>query len=252
MLKKWTRIISSDFSASESLGLLCVGSCEQHSDYLPLGTDSFIGEKIAEDAATIASTEVIMLPSLRVGFSPHHRAFPGYITLSQKTMFSYLIEVCLCAYENGISKIMILNSHGGNQSCLQAVVNELGSVYNKQAVLVRYWDLISQSIDKIRDSEKGGMGHAGEFETSLMMYYYPELVDKSRIDNREIATGNYWHNPDMFASNKVYIYKPFDEYSNKGNVGQPQYASREKGGKLAQIISKELARLMDYQKENSF
>lgn len=252
MLIKWVNAISSDFNASESLGLLCVGSCEQHSDYLPLGTDSFIGERLAQEAAINASCQVLMLPTQQIGFSPHHRAFPGYISLSQQTMFSYLCEMCLCAFENGIEKLIILNSHGGNQTCLQAVVNELGSVHNKKVVLVRYWDLISDTIDNIRVSEKGGMGHAGEFETSLMLYYYPEFVKNSRIDNRDIALGNEWHNPDMFASNKIYIYKPFDEYSKKGNIGQPQYGSSEKGGVIASSIIEQLVKLMNDIYANEF
>lgn len=205
MLIRWENIISSDFDASQALGILCVGSLEQHSDYLPLGTDSFLGERLAEDAAAQASCQVLMLPSQRIGFSPHHSAFPGYITLSQQTMLRYLIEICLCAFENGLNKLLILNSHGGNQACLQSLVNELGSAHKQKAILVRYWDLIADTITNIRVSEKGGMGHAGEFETSLMLYYYPELVNTSRIDKGDIANGNQWHNPDMFASNKIYI-----------------------------------------------
>lgn len=252
MLIKWDELTAFDIDVSKSLVLLCVGSTEQHSDYLPLGTDSIIGESLGEAAAKRARCPVLMLPPLRFGFSPHHRAFPGYITLSQKTMSGYLMDVCTSVYQNGAERMMILNSHGGNQACLQTVVNEIGSSLDKRIVLVRYWDLIAQAINGIRESGPGGMGHAGELETSLMLHFRPDLVNLMRIDSRPPAVGNDWHHPDMFASNKVYIYKPFNEYSPKGNIGQPALGNREKGGKIASLIIEELAKLMEYEIEHGF
>lgn len=252
MLIRWNETPSVDIDVSNSLVLLCVGSTEQHSDYLPLGTDSFIGENLGEAAAQLARCSVLMLPPVRTGFSPHHRAFPGYITLSQNTMINYLMDICTCAYENGAKHLMILNSHGGNQTCLQAVVNEIGSRLGKRAVLVRYWDLIASKIGEIRDSEPGGMGHAGELETSLMLFFRPDLVKAERIDERPPATGNEWHHPDMFASNKVYIYKPFNEYSPKGNIGQAHLGSQEKGGQIASLVINELSKLMEFEIKKGF
>ena len=252
MLTKWNELTAFDLELSRALGLLVVGSTEQHSDYLPLGTDSMIGAALAEQAARQASCQVVMLPVQSIGYSPHHRAYPGVLTLSQDTMFHYLLELCGCAYDAGLEQLMILNAHGGNQSCLQTVVNELGSRRGKRAVLVRYWDLIAGKIGEIRQSPPGGMGHAGELETSLMLHFYPKLVNTGRIDQRPPARGNPWHHPDMFASNKVYIYKPFNEYSPKGNIGQPSLASPEKGGMIAALVAGELARLMEFQMEHGF
>lgn len=252
MLEYWHETISFDLDLSGALCLLCVGSTEQHSDYLPLGADSIIGERLAEAAAREARCRVVMLPPQRVGFSPHHRAFPGCLTLTQETMIRYLYEICACAYDCGAKRLMLLNSHGGNQTCLQAVINELGSRLDKRAVLVRYWDLIADAVARLRETPPGGMGHAGELETSLMLYFCPELVDRSRIDRREPASGDEWHHPDMFAANKVYIYKPFNEYAEKGNIGQPDRATREKGERYAGLAAGELARLMDHQVEHGF
>jgi creatinine amidohydrolase len=252
MLQKWYETIAFDFDFQDVLGVLCVGSCEQHSEYLPVGTDGLLGTVLCQEAAKLAKTKVLLLPTQQIGFSPHHRAFKGYITLSQDTMFHYLTELCLCAYENGLNKLLIVNAHGGNQSCLQTVVNELGSVYKKHALLVRYWDLIGDKVNEIRQSGSGGMGHAGEFETSLMLHFYPELVKRAKFFNREAAKGNKYHDPDMFAKNMVYIYKNFDEYSEKGNIGQPQYATAEKGKLFGEYAIKALSELMDYYAANDF
>ena len=245
MLQYWQETTAFDLGVASELCLLCVGSTEQHSDYLPLGTDSIIGQNIAEMAAKKAACRVTMLPYQEIGFSPHHRAFPGCLTLSQETLVRYLFEICACAYQNHAKRLMILNSHGGNQTCLQAVVNEIGSRLQKQAVLVRYWDLVAKLMPDLRETGPGGMGHAGELETSLMLYFRPDLVKTEKIDDRAPATGSEWHHPDLFATNKVYLYKPFEEFSTQGNVGEPAYASKEKGERFAAVITDELARLMD-------
>lgn len=249
MMQQWYDTAASDLARGTAL--LCVGSCEQHSDYLPLGTDGLLGEAISRDAARKAGSDVLLLPVQPFGYSPHHRAFPGYVTVSQRAMFDYLVDVCRSVMD-WTDKLVIVNSHGGNQSCLQTVVNELGSAYGKRPVLVRYWDLVADTIDELRETEPGGMGHAGELEASLMMHYHPELVQEERFPDCSPARGTAWHHPDMFAKNKVYLYKPFDEYSDRGNIGQPGYASAGKGARIAEIITDRLAELIDFYTRDGF
>jgi creatinine amidohydrolase len=249
MVQEWFKATA--FQLQKGTGLMCIASCEQHSRYLPLGTDGLIGNSIALDAAQKAQSSVLVLPTQQFGFSPHHRAFPGCITLSQRTMFDYLLEV-FGNIMDWTDKLVILNSQGGNQSCLQTIVNELGSVLEKRPVLVCYWNLIADEIGKLRNTKPGGMGHAGELEVSLMMHYHPELVQKDLFFETDPAQGNIWHNPDMFARNKVYIYKSFDEYSRDGNIGQAEYASVEKGARIAQIVTDKLAEMIDFYTEYGF
>jgi creatinine amidohydrolase len=253
MLRLWYETISEDFDFERAVGVMCVASCEQHSSYLPVGVDGFIGETLCVEAARVAKSDVFLLPTQKIGFSPHHRAFKGYITLSQETMFRYMTEICLCVFENGLNKLLLVNSHGGNQSCLQTVVNELGSVYKKRVVLVRYWDLISDFVANSRKSANGGMGHAGELETSLMIYMFPELVDRSRIfETPPTTSGNRYHMPDMFAKNSIYLYKDFSEYSDRGNIGQAHYADPKFGRLIAEQAISALAELIDYYAVNEF
>ena len=252
MLQRWSEQIAFDFDLSDALCVLGVGSTEQHSDYLPLGTDSLIGEKLTEAAAEKADCRVVLLPPQQIGYSPHHRAFPGYITLTHDTMQRYLFEICACAFANGAKQLLIVNSHGGNRTCLQAVVNELSSNLGARVAMVNYWDLIAQEIAGIRETAPGGIGHAGELETSLLLYLCPQLVNHARINERPPAVGSEWHHPDMFAANKVYIFKPFNEYSPMGNIGQPSFASREKGEKIFNLVVAKLSRLMEYQMKHGF
>ena len=252
MLLYWYEIASVDFSFADTVGILSVGSCEQHGEYLPVGTDGLIGWRLAQAAGERSEGKTLLLPAQQIGYSPHHRAFPGCLTLSQETMFRYLLEICRCAFDNGLQKLLLLNSHGGNQSCLQTVVNELGAQYDYRPLLVRYWDLIADTAANLRSSGSGGMGHAGEFETSVMQYLYPETVHPERFGQRACASGNRYHNPDLFARNAVYQYKPFHEYDRRGNIGQPQLACAEKGEKFFRAAADELAKLIDFYRHNNF
>jgi creatinine amidohydrolase len=252
MLEEWYKMTSYEIGdGNKCITAFAVGSCEQHSEHLPVGTDGFLGDTILRAAAEQAKSKVLVLPTIKYGYSPHHRDFNGYVTLTQDTIKLLILDICNSIYSNGFEKILILNSHGGNQSALQTAVNELGETHETSPVLVRYWDLITDEILKIRETGPGGMGHAGELETSLMKHYFPTLVRRNKISEHNPAKGSKWHNPDMFAKNSVYIYKPFNRYSEYGNIGQPQFATDEKGEKISRTIIKKLAELIDYYSANN-
>lgn len=249
MLIHWEETNAFAFDYPSALAVLAVGSTEQHSEYLPVGTDSLIARHIAAEAAEKAVSPILLLPVQQFGFSHHHRAFAGCITLNQQTLLRLILDIGRSVYRNGVQKLLLLNSHGGNQSAMQCAVNELGAE-GRDALLVRYWDLVAGDIQAQRRSGAGGMGHAGELETSLMLHYARKLVLKDRIGDRPAAVGSAWHDPDMFARNRVYRYRPFDHYSPAGNIGQPQFASEEAGARWAALITDRLAELMDDYAQN--
>ena len=72
----------------------------------------------------------------------------------------------------------------------------------------------------------------------------PDLVGKD-TEGYQLARGNEWNHPDMFAANKVTVYKNFKEISPWGNVGVPDTASKEKGEKILNYVTKEIARFFD-------
>lgn len=250
MLIRWNELNKDQFAQYREKASVAINfaSTEQHSTHLPVGTDAFLGRAVLEKAAETASSPVILLPQVCYGYSPHHRFAPGYITVSQQTLSTYACDICRCVYENGFQRLFLVNSHGGNQAYLSSVVNEIGEKLGDRFSLLelRYWDLAGQRISELRDSKLGGMGHAGEFETSVMMYLYPELVDTAQVVNCPPVPGDPWFQRDLLGYKKYQKYSNFNEVNPEGHIGQPHLATAEKGKQFFEAVTQELANFFDY------
>ena len=109
---------------------------------------------------------------------------------------------------------------------------------------ITYFELAASFIDDVRESETGGMAHAGEFETSLMLHLHPDLVG----DDRAATTWEtaYDEAPkDMFEGGPLATYRTFDEYSASGAVGAPELAAAEKGEEIFARLGDELEALLE-------
>jgi creatinine amidohydrolase len=250
MLINWNELSQLEFEQYREKAAVVVNfaSTEQHSYHLPVGTDAFLGKEVTEQAAALAKTPIILLPQVCYGYSPHHRFAPGYITMPQKDLVNYACDICECVRENGFQRMYLVNSHGGNQVYLSAVINEMGEKHGTSFALkeLRYWDVAGPRISEIRESKLGGMGHAGEFETSIMMYLHPELVHKELIHECDPVPGDPWFQRDLLGYKKYQKYANFNEVNPEGHIGQPHLASSEKGKLLFEAVTEELAKFFDY------
>ncbi len=247
MLIKWNECLSSDFHEinEEDIALVVVSSLEQHALHLPTGTDEFIGQAIAEESALKSNKRIYLMPPVNYGFSYHHLKFRGSISLKQKHLMGIVKDIVRCTYNMGFEKIVIFNSHGGNIPALSVAINDLGSEGIDTITLISYWNFIGEFISKTRESDLGGIGHAGEMETSLMMYIKPKLVRNEKLQGYKLAEGNKWYNPDMFAKNKVTIYKEFSNISATGNVGTSDFASAQKGKEILDYTTDKISEFLD-------
>lgn len=156
--------------------LLPVGSTEQHGRHLPLKTDT---TEAAEVARTVAErTGVLVAPPLPYGWTPHHMAFPGTLTLRPETLAAVVEDVCQSLIFHGFRKIFILNGHRiFNLPPVETVATRLR---NRTGAFVCVVDLALVAFLEVKalsQSPPGGIGHACEIETSAMLYYQPELVE---------------------------------------------------------------------------
>lgn len=247
---------SAQARAAIDAGAICVipvGATEQHGDHLPLETDWRLCSAVAEGAATAATaagTPVLVTPPIWTGYSPHHMAFPGSVTLSLETLLAVVGDVARSLWSHGARKIVLLNGHGGNAGPLRALVPRLRFEDGVRVAAVSYWDLALDELERWRRSGPGGIDHACEMETALMRAVRPELVREQGAD-RDAS----WFPRSPYLSGDLAIGAPvtvawaFDELSadGSGTLGDPREATAERGAALLAVMRERLtAFLLDF------
>ena len=162
---------------SYEVAVLPLGATEPHNLHLPYGTDIFeadlVGEKICE-AAWNRGAKVVLLPTIPYGTQTNQMQFPLTMNLNPATLSIVLGDLVESLSRHGIQKIVLLNSHGGNE--LKPVLRELYDQTPARLFLCNWYtafkDLYSDIFCEADD-------HAGEMETSLMLAYHPELVARN-------------------------------------------------------------------------
>lgn len=165
-------------AAATSVAVLPIGSQEQHSSHLPMGTDQLLVEGVLDEALQRLppdGPDVVRLPALPYGLSPHH-AFAAAITLTAQTMTTVLDEVLDSLVSTGFRRIFLVNGHGGNEEVMRLAVKRLALRSDACAGACNYWQMRPATAPVGNDDAPAGPGHAGTFETSLMLAVHPALV----------------------------------------------------------------------------
>lgn len=137
-----------------SILIVPVGSLKQYGHHLPVGTDTFLVEVVAETAFKRIGDEVPLLltPPVWSGYSPHHLPFGGTITLEYEHLLHVLEDIATTALENGFDSVLLLNGHGGNSSLIASAVSTIGTNHLDVEVHgLTYFDLAASFIDDIRE-----------------------------------------------------------------------------------------------------
>src|SRR6185503_1801812 len=164
-------------NVADKVVIFPLGSFEQHGHHLPLTTDTDIVTAIARSIEEKRPNKVLCLPTLWPGHSTHHLFFPGTLSVKQMPYIQLVIELCSSIVNLGGQKVFLLNGHGGNDVPLRATLRELKSLFPKvKFVFASYWSLANRTISEVRESELGGIGHACEMETSIMLHLHPGKV----------------------------------------------------------------------------
>ncbi len=229
-----------------SILVIPVGSIEQHGHHLPVVTDSLLVEAMVDAALErLDDVPVVVSPTVWSGFSPHHLTFGGTLSLDFENLRAILEDIASTGLENGFDAVLFVNGHGGNGPLIGSVVSTVGVEADAEVLGTTYFELASDRIEALRDSETGGMAHGGEFETSLMLALRPDLVgDSSERDGETLDEQYQWAGQDLLDGGSVGVYRSFDVYSDSGAIGLPEKASAEKGERIRSIIGEELASLL--------
>lgn len=224
--------------------LILFCATEQHGPHLPLSTDRLIGEHFTHELNRLIKDKFILLPTVPIGCSDHHMDFGGTLTFKHSTFKKIIHEMVECMIFHGFKNFLFLNSHGGNQGIGQVILEALGNEFRHcHFNLITWWKLANQELKKLNDSGPGGTGHAGEFETSLMLFIAPELVHKDKIT----PLSDQKFDPligDMINPPSISYFQTIKKISTNGVVGNPNVSSIEKGEKISHIITSKLEDLV--------
>lgn len=225
--------------------LLPITAIEQHGDHLPLDTDLRINEHFCHHLNEIVGEQLIIVPSIAVTCSGHHQDFAGTLTVSHKVFFDYIQEIIQSIFQQGFSKIILFNSHGGNQSIAQAIIESSGLQYPKNHLLmISWWKIANEALKEISESGFGGTGHACELETSVVAATDAKAVRTEKIKNTGLADMPSWAKGDLLHAPKVSYHRTMREWTKDGVFGNPELFSAEKGRRITQAVVKELQKVI--------
>lgn len=169
--------------APTALVLVPVGATEQHGPHLPVGTDFLVVEHVARAAAAEAAREVPLLvaPTLPYGSSHHHLPFGGTLSLSTETFFGAVFDLVVSLVRDGFRRVFLLNGHGGNDDLLRLVARDVSLQHAVDVAAASYWTIARKELVEAGAPGRGQLpGHAGFFETSLLLALRPDLVAAGR------------------------------------------------------------------------
>jgi creatinine amidohydrolase len=183
----WWDLTTQDFATLDPervVAILPVGAVEQHGPHLPVRVDAAINEGIIARAIELmpADCPALVLPTMPVGKSDEHLAFPGTLTLSYETLGRIWFELGESVHRAGIRKLLFFNSHGGQPQLLDIVCRDLRVKLGMFAVSAMWPRLIDMDELFAADENKHGI-HGGQSETSVMLHLHPDLVEMNRAEN---------------------------------------------------------------------
>ncbi len=216
-----------------------VAALEQHGHHMPLFTDSLLCGEIVRRVAELPRFRdgVVFAPLQWLGNSDHHTDFPGTLSAAPRVYLDLLNDSMENFIEHGFTRLIFINGHGGNDVPGKQSVFEMRQQYRAHRYLLllfaTYWNLASPPRGVLEQTQ---MGHACEWETSMMLRIRPELVgDLSKVEAVpfgsafEPATRG-WIMPDR---------------SVPGHIGDPRAATTVKGELLFRTFAQGVADLLD-------
>lgn len=179
--------------APRAIALLPAGATEQHGPHMPTGTDTFAVETIARRAAGAAGPDVpvVVTPTLPFGSSSHHLAFGGTMSVSTETYYRLVSDLAESLIISGFKRIFILNGHGGNNELVQLVARDLALKHPAELAAASYWVTAWDALVEAGAHHNGRLpGHAGAFETSVVLALRSELVKEPRPSRPDAGPGD--------------------------------------------------------------
>lgn len=227
--------------APDATVVLPTAAIEQHGPHLPIQTDTLITAAICEQAARLASqqTPVYVAPVIQFGSSHHHFPYPGVVSLTTNTFMQVVRELCESLISSGFHRLAIINGHGRNDPAIRTVAGDISLEHPISIAAASYWTLANPSLaeESARLGLRSVPGHAGAFETALVLALRPELVASKRYP------AALHHAPQLFdpATRPNVIRAGQRLGTGPGYTDDPASATAEQGQRLLELISAQVA-----------
>jgi creatinine amidohydrolase len=224
-------------AAGGALLVIPLGSIEQHGPHLTVDTDTLSVEAIVEKAVASLPEDVpaCLSPVLWLGASNHHRPFFA-LSIDESTYSCVIEQIISSAADAGFCRFIFINGHGGNSAPLRTALN--GTLRREPRILVaaaEYWSLCASAIRDMRSSPAGGMGHAGELETSIMLHIAPEKVRMERASRSVPDLPDHFRR-DLVERGPISLGIAWERLSASGVIGDPTHATEEKGKRFFELV----------------
>ena len=176
----WANYTARDFARLDRgnlIAVLPVGAIEQHGPHLPLSVDTAIVNGLVATCLPLIPDDcpAIFLPTMSVGKSNEHSAWPGTLTHSAQTLMAMWSDIGASVAAAGVRKLVMLNAHGGQIAVMDIVARDLRIKHSMIAVAAN-WFAMGMPKGVLTETEALHGIHAGDMETSMMLALHPELV----------------------------------------------------------------------------
>lgn len=222
------------------VAVLPLGATEPHNLHLPYGTDVLEGRIVGEhicQAASEQGAQVVLLPTVPYGTETNLREFPLAMNLNPSTLYAVVTDLVDSLVQSGIRKVVLLNSHGGNE--LKPLLRELYGKSPAHLFLCNWYQTLAETYGTIFEHAED---HAGELETSFAMAYFPDLIGRQSDGSLNADDGHKRaFRFQALEEGWVSITRPWHLLTTNSGAAMPHAASADKGQRMMQVIVERLA-----------
>jgi creatinine amidohydrolase len=220
------------------VAVIPTSAIEAHNRHLPEGQDFLHTTEIANrccKAAWKKCKSIICLPAIPYGVDCNQMDFPMAIHVSQKTLDKMLREIVVSLVKHSIRKVIILNGHGGND--FVPFIRQIQCDIDVHVFLCNWWQVGSDKYNEIFEKSDD---HAGEFETSVALHLYPELVEMNNAGDGTVRPFRF----KALEKGWVRTSRNFAKLNENCAAGVPTAASAEKGKKYLDLVCERISQFL--------
>jgi len=244
-----------DAAKEDRVALVPVATIEDHGPHLPVDTDMRLCWEVCKRAGSLVPDDVVVVPPVVHGYSPHHIDFPGVLTIGPETFVNYVLDICKSLACHGFKRILIANGHGSNSHLLDSVARRTIIETEGQVLCSARFFMASAAFfevaGQVLEEEPNTGGHADESETSMYLAIRPDLVDMSKAPKELRSPAlSIISTAAVPTSTLLDLWPYWSAHTQSGIMGDATLASKEKGEKLLEAAATGLADVIrEYRKK---